>query len=100
MPEQHLSAELLQQITGGCKECNRDKIVLNDHLVSADIHRSLAQLARSNEDDDLADFHQDQASSYVGKAIVATVRRLQRQATPGHVIIPEPQLFPGRRWIM
>jgi hypothetical protein len=100
MPEQPLSAELLQQITGGCKECNRDKLEFLDHLTSYRLHSSHANLAKSNEQYDQYDFHKEKANFHADKLDKAIQRVAQRGATPGHVIVPDPQLPPGRRWIM
>ena len=100
MPEQPLSEELLQQITGGCKECNRDKLEFLDHLTSYRLHSSHADLAKSNEQYDQYDFHKEKATSYLVKGFEAIQRITERGETPGHVILPNPQRPPGRRWIM
>jgi hypothetical protein len=101
MPEQHLSEELLQQITGGCKECNRDKLAINQHLISNDIHENLARsIIGDHTQNDRFQFHLDKMDFHLDKAEKASQRIIQREATPGHVILPEPQLPPGRKWIM
>jgi hypothetical protein len=100
MPEQDLSEELLQQVTGGCKGCNRDWVKIDDHDISYKIHTSLADLAEANGHEDLQDFHMEKAFFYMEKGDEARSRIAQRKATPGHVIIPERQPPPGRRWIM
>jgi hypothetical protein len=100
MPELHLSEELLQQITGGCKECNRDKLVTIDHYMCCGLHNSHADLAKSNNQYDQYDFHNKNSISHLKKGLDVIQRIEQREATPGHVILPEPQLPPGRRWIM
>jgi hypothetical protein len=100
MPEQHLSEELLQKITGGCKECNRDKLEFLDHRESFGLHRTYANLAKSNGQADQYDFHDKNATSHSKKGFEAIQRIIQREETPGHVILPDPQLPPGRRWIM
>jgi hypothetical protein len=53
MPEQHLSEELLQQVTGGCKECNKDYKATISHYISYGLHKSHAALAKSNNNDEL-----------------------------------------------
>jgi hypothetical protein len=100
MPELQLSEELLQQITGGCKGCNRDKLEFLDHLTSYRLHKSHADLAESNGQGEQYNFHKEKATFHGDKLNKAIQRVVQRGATPGHVILPDPQLPPGRRWIM
>jgi hypothetical protein len=100
MPEQPLSEELLQQVTGGCKDCNSDKLAIKDYQTGVYRHSWLADLARSNGQYDQYDFHSDKAFLYAVEKMTAQERIAQREATPGHVILPEPQRPPARRWIM
>jgi hypothetical protein len=101
MPEQHLSEELLQQVTGGCKECNKDKIAISHYKTSFGIHEGLARpLLGDHTQNDLLEFHLDKMDFHLDNAKQALQRIEQREATPGHVILPEPQLPPGRRRIM
>jgi hypothetical protein len=100
MPEQHLSEELLQQVTGGCKECSKDQLEMINHYRGYNLHIAHGDLAKSNGLHDQYKFHEEKANFYLDKALKAMERYEQREATDGHVILPEPQRPPGRRWIM
>ena len=101
MPGQHLSEELLQQVTGGCKDCNRDEIAIKYYMKSNIIHEDLAHsIIGDHTQNDRIQFHLDKMDFHLDKAKQANQRITQREATPGHVILPEPQRPPGRRWIM
>ena len=100
MPEQDLSEELLQQVTGGCQGCNNDRVSIRYHKVFHNLHSHLADLAFDNADDAQHEIHTNQIFFHMDKEDEARSRIDQRRATPGHVELPEPQRPPGRRWIM
>jgi hypothetical protein len=86
--ELYLSEEQLQQITGGCGACEKDKRVRNFWDKEADISYWLAEGAAARRDPQTAAMHLKQA-----KANVALARRRQeridaRQGTPGHLPVP------------
>jgi hypothetical protein len=100
IPELHLSEELLQQITGGCKECNRDLLVGLDHQKCCSLHDSFADLAKSNGQVDQYNFHKEKATFHADTIEKILQKVDQREATPGHVVVPDTRLPPRRRWIM
>ena len=100
MPEQHLSEELLQQITGGCQACHNDHVSMRNHDIFYRAHSESAHLAFDNDDDDQYEAHTNAAFFHAEKSSEALRKIVQRATTPGHVMTPEPQRPPGRRWIM
>lgn len=98
--EQYLSEEQLQAITGGCQECNRDKVAIWNHERSAQLHEQLGQLAEASGQVDKSHFHMEKLFFHGGKALEAKDRIAEREETPGHVVLPDPQLLPARRGVM
>jgi hypothetical protein len=100
MSEQHLSEELLEQVTGGCQGCNNDRVSIRYHSVFQEVHSNLANSAYINDNDEKHEIYTNQVFFHMEKEEEARNRIAQRRATPGHVELPEPQRPPGRRWIM
>ena len=98
--EQYLSEEQLQAITGGCQACNRDKVAILNHERSAQLHEQLGQLAEASGQVDKSHFHMEKLFFHGGKALEAKDRIAERAETPGHVVLPDPQLPPARRGVM
>ena len=98
--ELQLSEEVMQHITGGCKECNKDKNVSMDHSMMYNMHIARAQLARASGQEELFRFHVDKLDFHEAKDAEAIERIEQRAATPGHVNVPMPLRPPGKRWVI
>ena len=88
--EQDLSEEQLQQITGGCGDCENNKRTLNEHQERADLFSWHAEAAqgkgnRQKLEDYVAlkQFHSDEAKRFEKQIDT-------RLGTPGHPPVPGP----------
>jgi hypothetical protein len=82
--EELLSEELLQTITGGCRQCQIDDAHITQLANQADLYSRLAITARDLGDHELAIQHSATARNYAQDALQIQQRMRERRAQPGH----------------